>query len=159
MKKVNLRDIPSSSSTSPKGKYGRSVQDVSVALGRIPDSMDLRERHPFDVQVCTVPAGKARCPLHAHGAQWEYFQVLSGRGAVRHDAGTTAIETGDAFLFGPHEAHQLINDSDAPLVILIVADNPLSDTCYYPDSKKWMVEVPFDRVIRSEPLDYFDGEE
>ena len=35
----------------------------------------------------------------------------------RHVEGTTAIETGDAFLFKPGEPHQLINTSDQDMVI------------------------------------------
>ena len=159
MKKVNIRDIIPSSKTSPKGKFSRSNRDVSVALGRKPDSTDLNERHPFDVQVCTIPPGVSRCPYHAHTAQWEFFHVLSGTGAVRHKDGVTRIEKGDAFLFAPDEPHQLINDGTGDLELYIVADNPIGETCYYPDSAKWSVESPAGYIMRSEPLDYFDGEE
>jgi hypothetical protein len=41
----------------------------------------------------------------------------------------------------------------------IVADNPIGGSCYYPDSKKWSVVSPGHRLIRSEPLNYYDGEE
>ena len=42
---------------------------------------------------------------------------------------------------------------------LLVAYNPLGESCHYPDSKKWVVRSPERRLIRSEPLDYYDGEE
>ena len=156
---INLRDIPESASASPKGTYASSVKDVSVALGRHPESLDLLKRHPFDVQICTIPPGKARCPYHAHSAQWEYFQVLAGSGAVRHHSGITPIELGDTFLCRPDEPHQLLNNGTEPLVLIIVADNPLGESCYYPDSKKWSIEGPRHRIVRSEPVDYFEGEE
>ena len=71
----------------------------------------------------------------------------------------TPIEPGDAFIFKPGEPHQLINDGKEDLVLYIVADNPMGESCHYPDSGKWLVHSPERRLIRSEPLDYFDGEE
>ena len=78
---------------------------------------------------------------------------------MRHIEGRTAIEAGDAFIFPPDEPHQLTNDSTEDLLIYVVADNPLGETCYYPDSKKWLVRSPERVLIRSEPLEYHDGEE
>jgi uncharacterized cupin superfamily protein len=71
----------------------------------------------------------------------------------------TPIEPGDAFIFKPGEAHQIVNDGDADLVFYIVADNPIGESCHYPDSGKWLVRSPERRLMRSESLDYFDGEE
>ena len=159
MKKVNIQDVQENSSTSPRGTFSRANRDLSIALGRVPNSLNMAERHPFDVQICRIPAGKKRCPYHSHSAQWEFYHVISGSGAVRHSEGTTAIEPGDAFIFPPHEPHQLINTGTADLVVYIVADNPLGETCYYPDSKKWAVSSPNNQIVRSEPLDYFEGEE
>jgi uncharacterized cupin superfamily protein len=159
MKKVNTRDIPESSRTSPKGKFSRAIIDLSIALGRKPDSTDLAERQPFDVQICSIPPGTSRCPYHSHTAQWEYFHVISGSGTVRHKDGMTKIKKDDAFLFPPEEPHQLINDGSEPLVLYIVADNPIGEACYYPDSKKWLIEARSGQILRSGPLDYFDGEE
>lgn len=130
-----------------------------MALGREPQSLDLMQRHPFDVEICRIPPGKSSCPFHTHSAQWEFYHVISGRGTVRHAEGTTPIETGDAFVFTPGEPHQLINDSDAELVIYIVADNPIGESCFYPDSGKWLVRSPERRLIRSEPIEYYEGEE
>lgn len=121
--------------------------------------MDLRERHPFDVQLCRIPAGKSRCPYHSHSAQWEFFHVIAGSGSVRHEGGITPLKVGDAFVFGPDEPHQLISDAASDLVLYIVADNPIGDSCFYPDSKKWAVSSPTFQLIRSEPINYFDGEE
>jgi uncharacterized cupin superfamily protein len=159
MRKVNTRDIKEEDWSSPKGKFGGSYKGVSEALGRKPASTDLMERHPFDVEICRVPAGKANCPYHTHSAQWEFYHVISGCGAVRHKDGITAIEEGDAFIFGPDEPHQVVNDSDQDLVVYVIADNPLGEFSYYPDSKKWLVRSPERRLIRSEGVDYLDGEE
>lgn len=159
MHKINTKDIEEESYTSPKGKFGGTDKEISIALGRKPGSTDLQERHPFDVELGRIPPGKSACPYHSHSAQWEFYHVLSGNGLVRHQGGTTEIEPGDAFIFAPGEPHQLINNGSRDLEILIVADNPIGESCYYPDSKKWLVRSPERKLMRSDPLDYYDGEE
>jgi len=159
MRKVNVRDVPRLEWQSPKGRFAGAGIEISEALGRVPESTDLLERHPFDVEILYVPPGKAPYIYHSHSAQWEFYHVMSGRGYVRHDEGTTPIEAGDAFVFKPGEAHQLFNDGDEEMAVLVVADNPLGEAHYHPDSGKWSVPIPKRRLIRSEPLDYFDGEE
>lgn len=159
MRKINTRDIPEESWTSPKGKFCGAGRGISEALGRKMNSTDLMERHPFDVEITRIPAGKVPCPYHSHAAQWEFYHVISGRGSVRHKDGTTKIEAGDSFLFPPEEPHQLINDSKEDLLLFVVADNPFGESCYYPDSKKWLVRSPERRLIRAEGVDYYDGEE
>ncbi|MDX2186232.1 MAG: cupin domain-containing protein [Opitutaceae bacterium] len=155
---INLRDVKSKDWASPGGKFGASDLELSIALGRKPESLDLGDRHPFDVIVSTVPAGKAACPYHAHSAQFEYYQVLSGKGRVRSESGIREIVPGDCFVFKPGEAHQLLGGENEAVTVILVADNPLGESCYYPDSKKWIVHAPEDRLIRSEPLEYLDGE-
>ena len=159
MRKINTHDLPDELWASPGGKYSSVDKNISVALGHDPASTDARARHPFDVEICRIAPGKSMCPYHSHSAQWEFYHVLSGQGTVRHETGTDPIAPGDAFLFEPGQAHQLINDGAEDLVLYIVADNPVGETCYYPDSKKWAVRSPERRLIRSEPLDYLDGEE
>lgn len=159
MKKINIKDLAEEAWLSPKGKFAGSSRELSVALGRQPQSTDLRERHPFDVEICRIPPGKCNFPYHSHSAQWEFYHVISGRGVVRHEAGTTVIEPGDAFLFKPDEPHQLTNNGLEDLVVFLVADNPHGESCHYPDSQKWLVRSPERTLIRSGSLDYYDGEE
>jgi uncharacterized cupin superfamily protein len=159
MRKVNTTDIPELTWTSPKGRFSGAGKQISEALGRKPTSTDLRERHPFDVEILRVPPGRTPYPYHSHSAQWEFYHIISGAGTVRHQEGTTSIVAGDAFIFGPDQPHQLINDGSEDLVVYVVADNPLGESWHYPDSGKWGVGSPERRSIRSEPLDYFDGEE
>jgi uncharacterized cupin superfamily protein len=159
MRKINTRDIPEESWSSPKGKFAGFGKEISEALGRKPYSTDLRERHPFDVEICRVLPGKTPYPYHSHSAQWEFYHVISGAGIVRHAEGTTPIEPGDAFLFEPGQPHQLINNGSADLVLFVVADNPIGESCHFPDSRKWTVRSPERRLIRSDALDYYDGEE
>ena len=159
MRKVNVNQLKELTWASPKGKFAGAGKQVSEALGRKPFSTELMERHPFDVEICRIPAGKAPYPYHSHSAQWEFYYVISGSGLARDDDGRHPIQSGDAFIYPPNEAHQLINTSGEDLVLFVVADNPIGESGYYPDSKKWIVRSPERTLIRSHPLDYFDGEE
>ena len=134
-------------------------KEVSEALGRDPYSTDLDRRHPFDVEICRISPGKTPYPYGSHSAQWEFYHVISGAGKVRHQDGVTDIESGDAFVFKPGEPHQLINDGSEDLIIYVVADNPIGESTYFPDSNKWVVQSPERKIIRSSDLDYYDGEE
>jgi uncharacterized cupin superfamily protein len=156
---VNTNEIEELSWVSPKGTFRGAGKQISEALGRKPRSTDLNERHPFDVEILRLEPGAVPYPYHSHSAQWEFYHVIAGNGAVRHAAGTTPVKAGDAFIFKPGEAHQIRNDGTEELVIYVVADNPIGESYYYPDSGKWGVNVPERRVLRSEPLDYYDGEE
>lgn len=159
MQVVNVAEVEGLERHSPKGKFGRSTRRLSVALGREETSTDLLKRHPFDVAVATIPPSKSLCPYHSHSAQWEFYQVISGRGSVRDAGGRTPVEPGDAFLFKPGEAHEIINDGTEDLVYYVIADNPFGESCHYPDSGKWCAYSPEYRMMRSENLDYGDGEE
>jgi uncharacterized cupin superfamily protein len=159
MRKVNTNEVAEVNRSSPKGKFSRARKEISLALGRKPDSTDLKERHPFDVEICRIPPGKTAFPYHSHSAQWEFYHVISGKGVVRHKEGTTPIEAGDAFIFLPGEPHQLSSDSSQELVFYILADNPIGESVHYPDSNKWAVRSPELRLMRSDALDYYDGEE
>ena len=161
MKKVNLKDIEERRRQSPNGKFGRASKDISIALGRDPESLDLRERHPFDLALERVSKGKTVCPYHSHSAESELYLVVSGRGSIRDKDGTTIVTAGDAFFFGPGEAHQLANAGEEDFVYYVIADNPRGDSCYYPDSGKFAVmkEGTNEVIVKGTETDYFEGEE
>ena len=162
MRKVNLNEIKEEPWQSPGGKYAVSFRGISEALRREPASLDLAKRHPFDLEWNRVPPGKCNFPYHAHSAQWELYLVISGKGTVRHAGGTTEVVTGDAFIFGPDEPHQLSNSGHEDLVYYAVADNPIGESAYLPDSGKWKVNKSSaaDRVVlKGKEADCFDGEE
>ena len=166
MRKVNLKDIPEQERKSPKGMFHKFVKNVSVALGREPESLDLAKRHPFDLALVRIPKGKSLCPYHAHSAESELYLVVSGRGNIRDKDGITEVGPGDAFFFQPLEAHQLTNAGDEDFVYYVIADNPRSggatgDSCYYPDSGKWAVvkDGSEEVMVKGKETDYFDGEE
>ena len=162
MKKVNIKEIKEDPWESPKGKYVVAFTGISEALGRDPSSLDLTKRWPFDLEISRMPPGKSNFPFHAHAAQWEMYLIVSGKGSVRDKDGTTDVVAGDAFIFGPNEPHQITNSGDVDLVYYVIADNPIGESGYYPDSGKWKVNKTSqaDRVvIKGNEADYFDGEE
>jgi uncharacterized cupin superfamily protein len=160
MRKVNLRDIKEKERHSPKGKYGRTSKDISIALGRDPDSSDLMKQHPFDLALIRIPKGKTYCPYHSHSSEFEFYLVVGGKGEARDKSGWTEVGPGDAFFFAPGEAHQLRNAGDEDFLYYVIADNPPGDSCYYPDSGKFAVWKEGEEfIVSAKDADYFDGEE
>src|SRR6266853_6742321 len=75
MNKVNTTKMAELTWCSPKGKFSGAGKEISEALGRKPESTDLNERHPFDVEILRIPPGKAPYSYHSHSAQWEFYHV------------------------------------------------------------------------------------
>jgi uncharacterized cupin superfamily protein len=161
MRKVNLKDVPEQERKSPAGKFHKFVKDVSIALGREPESLDLAKRHAFDLALVRIPKGKSHCPYHSHSAESELYLVVSGKGSIRDKDGSTIVTAGDAFFFAPGEAHQLFNGGEDDFVYYVIADNPRGDSCFYPDSGKWAVqkEGGEEVIAKGKETDYYDGEE
>lgn len=161
MKKINVNQVEERERTSPKGKFYKFGKDISVALGREPESLDLSKRHPFDVAWVRIPKGKVYCPYHSHSSETEMYVVVSGRGKVRDQAGITEVGPGDVFIFGPGEAHQLSAADAEDFVYYVIADNPRGDSCFYPDSGKFAVwtENGEEKIVKGAEVDYFEGEE
>jgi uncharacterized cupin superfamily protein len=159
MRHVRIDQVPEQEYRSPSGKYHTFYREVSVALGREPDSMDLMKRHPFDVEFSRIPPGGVLCPYHSHSAQWELYIAVAGRAQVRHADGVTEVGPGESFVFPPGEPHQMSNTGTEDFVYYCIADNPVGESCYYPDSGKWLVRKGSERVIvKGEETHYYDGE-
>ena len=161
MRKVNLKDLEWQERQSPKGKYGRKTKNISVALGREAESLDPAKRWPFDLALVSIPKGKSLCPYHSHSAESEMYLVVSGHGKIRDKDGWTEVVAGDAFFFGPGQAHQCANAGEEDFVYYVIADNPRGDMCHYPDSGKFAVwkENGEEVIVKGTNADYFDGEE
>ena len=161
MRKVNVKDVAEQERQSPKGKFQRFAKNISVALGREPASLDLMKRWPFDLALVRIPKRKLYCPYHSHSAESEMYLVVSGRGKVRDKDGWTEVGAGDSFFFGPGEAHQLGNAGEEDFVYYVIADNPVGDSCFYPDSGKFSVwkENNEEVIVKGTEADYFEGEE
>jgi mannose-6-phosphate isomerase-like protein (cupin superfamily) len=161
MRRINLADVPlEGTPPSPNGHFRSSSQNVSIALGRCRNSDSKRETHPFDLELCRVPSGASPCPYHSHSAQSELYLVISGRGKIRVPEGLIELIPGDAVFCPPGEPHQIINDGPDDLVFYIIADDPVGESCYYPDSDKWGLPDNLNGpILKGTAVDYFHGEE
>ena len=92
---------------------------------------------------------------------------MSGTGTARIGDARVPVRAGDwiAYPVGPDHAHQIVNDSNEPLVYLMLSTMHKCEVVGYPDSKKVAMwggerEKPWVRqIVRAgESLDYFEGE-
>jgi uncharacterized cupin superfamily protein len=113
-------------------KHGSSFEADISWLGQAMGSRKLG----FNVAI--VPPGKRVFPYHQHSAQEELFFILEGRGSIRLGARTLPIRQGDFISIppGPGSAHQIINDSEAPLRYLAVSTMEVPEVAEYPDIGK-----------------------
>jgi uncharacterized cupin superfamily protein len=112
---------------------GDKFESQSARIGPLLGAKDLG--YSYDV----VPPGKSSCPFHSHRGEEEMFFVVQGEGTLRYGAETRKIRAGDVICCptgGPETAHQIINDTDAPLAYLSVSTMMPAEVCEYPDSKK-----------------------
>jgi uncharacterized cupin superfamily protein len=158
MRTIHIPSLPWEEMRSPAAKFHSFCRNISLALGGIRNGGTWCGGHPFDLQIRRIPPGAGVCPFHLHLAQWEMFIVQIGTGTVRTGEETHSVAPGDVFIQPPGQAHQLINSGTADLEVLIIADNPPLDACYYPDSGKWGLRPPGKYFTMNE-VGYFDGEE
>jgi uncharacterized cupin superfamily protein len=144
--------------TTEKGKHKYVTRTFGPQAGNVQLGGTLTE----------LPPGAISYPLHYHCANEEAVYILSGRGTARIGDARVHVSAGDwlAFPVGPTHAHQMINDSDEPLVYLAISTKHACEVVGYPDSKKiaaaagpswqnmWIREIH----RAGESLDYWDNE-
>ena len=112
-----------------------------------------------------LEAGDRLWPYHTHHANEEWLVVLRGRPTLRTPAGERELEEGDVVCFrrGKDGLHQVRNDTDTPLRVLILSTRFEPDLVEYPDSGKVGARsLSGERLLMSRPgpvLGYWDGEE
>ena len=96
------------------------------------------ESKKLGFNVTVIPPGKRAFPYHAHRGNEEMFFILEGEGSARIDGTIHRIRKGDFISLpaGRDSAHQIINDSQAPLRYLAVSTMELPEVVEYPDSGK-----------------------
>ena len=112
---------------------GDKFESDAVRIGPLLGAKDLG--YSYDV----VPPGKCSCPFHSHRGEEEMFFVVRGEGTLRYGSETRKIRAGDVICCptgGPETAHQIVNDSNAPLAYLSISTMAPVEVCEYPDSKK-----------------------
>jgi uncharacterized cupin superfamily protein len=114
--------------------------------------------------VYELPPGQSVCPYHYEYGEEEWALVLQGRPTLRGPDGTEQLEPFDVVFFpmGPEGAHQIRNDTDAPVRVLMWSTVVTPTATAYPDSDKvgiWTgVKEEDVMVVRSAKVDYYHGE-
>jgi uncharacterized cupin superfamily protein len=111
-----------------------------------------------------LPPGQALCPYHYEYGEEEWLLVVTGRPTLRHPEGTEQLAPWDLLFFprGPEGAHQVRNETDETVRVLMWSDVVLPTATVYPDSDKigmWTGNPEDDVMVpRSSGVDYFHGE-
>lgn len=105
-------------------------------------------------------------PYHTHHANEEWLIILDGRPTLRTPDGDTGLKPGDvvAFRRGPAGLHQVRNDSDAAVRLVMLATEVYPEFIEYPDSGKYGATADGEgtlkvRSLAGEEVDYWLGEE
>jgi uncharacterized cupin superfamily protein len=104
-------------------------------------------------------------PYHTHHANEEWAIVLRGRPTLRTPDGEQELAEGDVVCFrrGKAGAHQVRNDTDAPIRVLMLSTLLKPDIVEYLDSGKVGARsVDGERILMGRPgpvLDYWEGED
>jgi uncharacterized cupin superfamily protein len=141
-----------------RGRHRMKLRRVGASAGSTTLGCNVTELAPHSVSF----------PFHYHCATEEAIYVVRGTGTARIGDARVPVRQGDwiAFPVGPDHAHQMINDTDEPLVYLCVsASLQKVDVVGYPDSKKvagtaGTFEKPLHRWISKmgDSLDYWADE-
>ena len=124
---INVDDVPFQE-RSQGDKFGCRIAPVGAEL----------QSRKLGFNVTIVPPGKRAFPYHAHRGNEEMFFILEGEGSIRIAGATHKIRRGDIISLPPgrDSAHQIINDSRAPLRYLAVSTMDLPEVVESPDSGK-----------------------
>jgi uncharacterized cupin superfamily protein len=116
-----------------------------------------------------IQPGQRSFPYHWHNALEEMGIVLHGGPTLRDPSGERRLAPGDVVLFrcGQDGAHQLRNDTDEPVRVLMVSTQAAIEIAVYPDSDKIGVMArgigggdPVRMLVQGPPsVGYYDGEE
>jgi uncharacterized cupin superfamily protein len=109
--------------------------------------------------------GNRLWPYHLHHANEEWLIVVRGRPTLRSPNGEQELDEGDVVCFprGQAGAHQLTNNTDVPLRVLMLSSMIRPEIVEYPDSGKVGTrDAKGERLFLGRPgpmLDYWDGED
>lgn len=148
--RVNVDDLQYVRFPNDPEPFGGAVAEVGRLLGAT----------KLGYAVGRMRRGEHYCPYHWHTTEEELFVVIAGTPTLRTPRGTFGLRPGDivAFPANAEGAHRIWNDAEADALVLMVANNDAGDTCFYPDSRKFVVEAT-GTLVRDHPvLDYYEGE-
>jgi uncharacterized cupin superfamily protein len=125
---------------------------------RLTPAMERKQGH-LGVVVERLKPKSLSCPFHYHVHEDEFCLILEGKALLRYGEQTIEVKAGDAISFprGERIAHQFYNHTDEMVDILMMGENLPYETCYYPDSDKWLSRA-IGKVGKFESTDYWTDE-
>jgi len=155
MRRINISNPAFSyDATDPEG--------FRSGMFRFGPQMDAKET---GASLYELPPGQALSPYHYEYGEEEWVLAIEGRPSVRTPEGTEHLEPFDVVFFpkGPAGAHQIRNDSDSAVRVLMWSTVVYPTATAYPDSDKigvWTGDKDEDVMVqRSSKVDYFHGED
>ena len=154
MKKVNIRAPGFEYDTGDPDGFRSGLFRTGPELGA--------ER--LGLSVYEIPAGQSLCPYHYEYGEEEWLLVLDGEATVRTPAGAERLGPWDLTCFpaGPDGAHEVRNDGERTIRVLMFSNVEHPTATAYPDSGKigiWTgIEGEDVMVHRSSHVDYYSGE-
>ena len=137
----------------PEG-FGSGRMRVGVQLGAKQTGASLYE----------LPPGQSLCPYHYEYGEEEWLLVVEGTASVRTPEGTEEVQPLELVFFpiGPDGAHEIRNDTEDRVRVLMWSTVVYPSATAYPDSGKvgvWTGDRSEDLMVeRSSRVDYFHGE-
>jgi uncharacterized cupin superfamily protein len=104
-------------------------------------------------------------PYHTHHANEEWVVVVRGEPTLRTHEGERQLQEGDVVAFprGKEGAHQIRNDTDSPIRVLMLSSTIKPDIVEYLDTGKIGARsLAGERILLARPgpeLDYWEGED
>lgn len=127
---LDPKDLPEQSATGYPEPYksrvaGRHRRRLGAAAG-------LKN---FGVNLTRLDPGAESSMRHWHARQDEFIYVLEGKVTLVTDAGRQTLVSGTAagFPAGKADGHQLLNETDKPVVYLEIGDRTPDDGATYSD--------------------------
>ena len=116
---------------------------MSNVWDEVPDwggvgALRLERRGRLGASVWELQPGARQIVYHFHHGSEELLVVLRGSPTVRMRDGDHSLREGDVVSFpvGPEGAHQIRNDGDDVVRVLIVSTNSSPDVAEYPDESR-----------------------
>jgi uncharacterized cupin superfamily protein len=153
MRRVNLRDPETKADPEDPPGYRAEMFRFGKDLGA----------EDTGASLYVIAPGEGGSPYHYEHGEEEWLLVLDGRPTLRTPEGMTELEPLDVVFFpkGPDGAHEIRNDSDTPVRVLMWSTLVVPTATTYPDSDKVGIWTgnPADDVIvpRSAGVDYWAG--
>jgi uncharacterized cupin superfamily protein len=112
-----------------------------------------------------IEPGSKHWPYHTHYANEEWVIVLRGEPTLRTPEGEQVLKEGDIVCFrrGAEGAHQIANNTDSPVRVLMLSSMINPDVIEYLDTGKvFALNASGDPIMFSRPgprVEYWEGED